>query len=396
LVRIALWTQGLTHCARGDYQQAIEYLNEQIELARRLGDRHYRCRALNTLGWAYMDLCNWEEALRLNAQGLSESLIVGDPEIIRNARLNLADCYLAIGEFDAAQLELEAVYAECQKPADWGDDWVKWRYTQHLNASLGEVWLARGHPDRALEFATACLDVAQATNSPRNVVKSRRLRGDALLARGELEAAETELVEALHVAHGSGNPAQIWRSLETLGRLRLAQGRQGEAAELYTEAHELIEGVAASLVDSSVRETFLRSRQVVQLRDGARIAQESAGVNEASSATAEAPAMSNRPVTPAGTVSQVLGGVAPPTPARRPAGRRPPRQRNAAAVLTTREVQVLRLVRAGYTNREIAHELVLSNKTVGRHLENIFAKLGVSSRVAALAMVAEDGSIAPH
>ena len=61
-----------------------------------------------------------------------------------------------------------------------------------------------------------------------------------------------------------------------------------------------------------------------------------------------------------------------------------------------RETQVLRLVRAAYSNREIARELVLSNKTVGRHLENIFAKLGVSSRVAALAMVAADGVIAPR
>jgi DNA-binding NarL/FixJ family response regulator len=61
-----------------------------------------------------------------------------------------------------------------------------------------------------------------------------------------------------------------------------------------------------------------------------------------------------------------------------------------------REIQVLQLVRAGYSNREIARELVLSNKTVGRHLENVFAKLGVSSRVAALAMVAENGGIVPR
>jgi ATP/maltotriose-dependent transcriptional regulator MalT len=53
--------------------------------------------------------------------------------------------------------------------------------------------------------------------------------------------------------------------------------------------------------------------------------------------------------------------------------------------LTGREQEVLRLVAAGKSNREIAAELVLSEHTVARHLQNIFAKLGVSSRTAASA-----------
>jgi DNA-binding CsgD family transcriptional regulator len=56
-----------------------------------------------------------------------------------------------------------------------------------------------------------------------------------------------------------------------------------------------------------------------------------------------------------------------------------------AGGLTAREVEVLRLVAAGRSNREIAEELVLSEKTVARHLSNIYTKLGIGSRSAATA-----------
>ena len=57
--------------------------------------------------------------------------------------------------------------------------------------------------------------------------------------------------------------------------------------------------------------------------------------------------------------------------------------------LTGREEQVLRLVATGMTNRAVAAELFLSEKTVARHLSNIFAKLAVSSRAAATAYAYE-------
>jgi DNA-binding NarL/FixJ family response regulator len=63
--------------------------------------------------------------------------------------------------------------------------------------------------------------------------------------------------------------------------------------------------------------------------------------------------------------------------------------RPAVHGLTAREVEVLRLVAAGKSNREIATELVISEHTVARHVQNIFAKLGVSSRTAASAFAFE-------
>jgi DNA-binding CsgD family transcriptional regulator len=66
-----------------------------------------------------------------------------------------------------------------------------------------------------------------------------------------------------------------------------------------------------------------------------------------------------------------------PTPPSRPSG------------LTPREVEVLRLVARGCTNRQIADTLVLSEHTVRRHLQNVFGRLGVSSRAAAAAFAVQ-------
>jgi DNA-binding CsgD family transcriptional regulator len=60
-----------------------------------------------------------------------------------------------------------------------------------------------------------------------------------------------------------------------------------------------------------------------------------------------------------------------------------------AGGLTPRELEVLRLVATGKTNRAIAADLVLSEKTVARHVSNIFSKLGLSSRAAATAYAYE-------
>ncbi len=59
--------------------------------------------------------------------------------------------------------------------------------------------------------------------------------------------------------------------------------------------------------------------------------------------------------------------------------------------LSAREIEVLTHVASGRTNRQIASALTISQHTVGRHLENVFAKLGVNSRAAATAYAYEHG-----
>ena len=67
--------------------------------------------------------------------------------------------------------------------------------------------------------------------------------------------------------------------------------------------------------------------------------------------------------------------------------------RTAPGGMTEREVEVLRLVAEGRSNADIAAALYLSQKTVARHLSNIFAKLDVTSRTAAAAYAHQHGLI---
>ncbi|MGH3251228.1 MAG: response regulator transcription factor, partial [Trebonia sp.] len=63
------------------------------------------------------------------------------------------------------------------------------------------------------------------------------------------------------------------------------------------------------------------------------------------------------------------------------------------AGLTDREVEVLRLLAVGLSNREIARRLVISPKTAGHHVEHIYAKTGTTNRALASLFAANHGLI---
>jgi HD-GYP domain-containing protein (c-di-GMP phosphodiesterase class II) len=85
----------------------------------------------------------------------------------------------------------------------------------------------------------------------------------------------------------------------------------------------------------------------------------------------------------ADTVDAVLGA----------AGHRVPRRREGPAGMTRREVEVLRLLARGLSNKEIATRLVISPKTVANHVEHIYAKIGASNRAAASLFAMHHGLI---
>lgn len=85
-----------------------------------------------------------------------------------------------------------------------------------------------------------------------------------------------------------------------------------------------------------------------------------------------------------------LAGLGPSVPAAPDAGNGA-QQAADAGPLTARETEVVRLVSAGLSNRNIAAELFISEKTVARHLSNIFTKLGLTSRAAVTAYAYQHG-----
>jgi tetratricopeptide (TPR) repeat protein len=240
---------------------------KHLELTNRLGDKVFRCRSLNTLGRAYIDLLNWDQAVEYNRIGQVESRETGDPEIIRNAELNLGDCYLALGDLDAAQELFQSVERESRASGTWGEEWMKWRYSQHTNVSLGELWLARGDTEKAMTYAEACVSSAERTGSKRNITKGRRLIAQALSTFGKNAEAERQVDLALSAARDVGNPAQLWKTFGTRAQILSAEGRTIEAAAAYREALSAIEALAGSMPDPAMVETLRSAPQVTELRD---------------------------------------------------------------------------------------------------------------------------------
>jgi HD-GYP domain-containing protein (c-di-GMP phosphodiesterase class II) len=76
------------------------------------------------------------------------------------------------------------------------------------------------------------------------------------------------------------------------------------------------------------------------------------------------------------------------------AGHRTTRRRSGPAGLTPREIDVLRLIARGLSNREVAERLTISRKTVANHVEHIYAKTGVSNRAGAALFATQHGLLA--
>ena len=144
---------------------------------------------------------------------------------------------------------------------------MKWRYLQHCCHSLGELWLIKGDAEKALRFAEECLQLAEPTESRKNIVKGWRLQGQAFCMQGKLAEAEAVIQKALALAKEIGNPPQLWKTYQALGELYERQGKVEQARSAYADAIEVIEEVASRLQDQDLKQTFLAARPVEEIRE---------------------------------------------------------------------------------------------------------------------------------
>ena len=181
----------------------------------------------------------------------------GDAETIVNCELNLGDAYCLNGNLALAREYFESAYGLARKPST--TDWAKWRYSQHLFAGLGELWLASDDPGKAEGFCNQCLDLATRTESRKYLVRGWRLKGEFAKVRLHWEEAEEALRKALTYAKRIGNPTQLWKTHLALGELYRDTRRADSARASFAAARKVVDGIGRTLRTPELKEGFERS-----------------------------------------------------------------------------------------------------------------------------------------
>jgi DNA-binding CsgD family transcriptional regulator len=218
-----------------------------------------------------------------------------------------------------------------------------------LRLALGQIDAAKAAIYRAMDEATE------------RQTRSRLLAAsvEILLAAGDVPAARAAADELAQLATSLDAPFLRAMSAQAGGTVLLREGQPRAALTLLRQA-----GVAWHKLEAPYEAA--RARVLVGL------ACRALGDEDAAAMELEA----------ARQVFQQLGAV---PDSKRVSQLYTTVSRKARTVLTAREVQVIALIATGRTNRAIADELRISEKTVARHVSNIFTKLGLSSRAAATA-----------
>jgi DNA-binding CsgD family transcriptional regulator len=193
---------------------------------------------------------------------------------------------------------------------------------------------------------------------------------EIMSAADDLEAAERGCAELESIAQAEEKPGALAAmAAQARGLVELAAGRPQAALASLRRADELWRGLAAPYESSRTRELIGRACRALGDEDSACLELEAARATFVRLGAATDVA---RVEGPAGLDHAV-----------------------DSHELTKRELEVLRLLAAGETNKEIAACLVVSVRTVDRHVSNIYGKLGVSSRAAATGYAHEHGLVRP-
>jgi len=402
-----------------DWEAALVTARESAEIAERHGDADLLALALMDQGQFLMRLGRVDGGLRL----LDEAMVALTAGELSPIVTGLVYCSVIDGCHEASEL---------RRARDWTAALTRWcaeqpdmvSFTGRCLVHRAEIMQLHGSWEDALEEARRA--AARPGMSRAGIAQAHYRQGEILRLRGRLAEAE----EAYRSASANGREPQPGLAL-----LRLAQGNEDAAAAAMRRAlGEIADPTARAALLPAFVEVMLAAGEVDDAeRAGAELQEIAAGYEDGALPAAaayargavslarsdpesalnvlrqaertwhelEAPYESARVRALVGQACRELGdedtaafeleaargifeelGAAPDLA--RLDETRPERHG-----LTERELEVLRLVAAGKSNREIAAALVISEHTVARHVQNIFGKLDVSSRTAAGAFAFE-------
>jgi ATP/maltotriose-dependent transcriptional regulator MalT len=290
----------------------------------------YRAEVLQMRG-------KWDEAAR-DAQDACE-LLMSRP-MAGAAFYRLGEIHRLRGEFEKAEAAYMQANERGRKP----------------QPGLSLLRLTQGEIDAA---AASIRSVLLDTRTQAARARILAAAVEILLAAGDLENARGTATELSTIASAIGASMLSAASAQATGAVLLAEGDVEGAATLLCRASEIWRDMGMPYEEAH---TCLLMAGVCERR----------GDHEGRRLDVEAARRLFKQLNAECCLARI--GEQPKQPTR-----------EAVGSLSEREAQVLRLIASGKTNRAIAEELFISEKTVARHVSNIFDKLGVSSRSAATA-----------
>jgi len=347
--------------SRSDWEQAATYLAEAFSLAQAGGDRRVLADVLWEQSAGATDKGAFAEATTLAEAGRNRMEELGDLAGRAMFLDLLGGLALQQGTYLAATRYADEVIAEAQ----------------HLGAAdvlangwklRGEIALLTGAWARAAECFGTARRLAEEQGLAVPVARLATLQARlALVADGDYERAAALYREALTQVPPTPN-AGLEICTAGMAAVALAAGQPARAARLL----------------GALRTIRAAGHLTVAPADQAWEAATEAAARAALGAAAwTATWTAGQALSTAALLADLAEGGAAPSPARPvyPHG------------LTTREVDVLRLVAAGLTDNQIAEQLVLSRRTVHSHLHNAYQKIGVTTRAAATRVALAEGLV---